>query len=61
MANMNNAAWYEEDRKEEDYGLLRGFTHVEIKKKETYVPKEKVTSEPVTFHGTKKIHKLLVR
>lgn len=51
--------WYDENRSEEDYGLLRGLTHVKVEN--NYHSDEKVSSEPVFQHGEKKIHKVLVK
>jgi hypothetical protein len=51
--------WYDDDRKEEDYGLLRGLTHVKVENK--YIAKDDMPSAPVSFHGEKKIHKVLVK
>lgn len=51
--------WYDEERKEEDYGLLRGLTHVKVEN--NYHSDEIFSSEPVFQHGKKRIHKVLVK
>lgn len=51
--------WYEEERKEEDYGLLRGLTHVKVEN--NYHSDEKISSEPVFQNREKRIHKVLVK
>lgn len=51
--------WYDEERKEEDYGLLRGLTHIKVEN--NYHSDEKISSEPVFHNMEKRIHKVLVK